>query len=156
MDLQGRNALAHIVFSLAQDINANVSSLYSWHPEKDMLRLEATHGLAAALVGKLTMTSSEGLTGLVVQKSTPISIKYPANHPRYKFVPNSAEERLLSYLGVPIGLRGRGIIGVVTVQTESAKMFSMTEIEFVVHAADRIAPIMAAALEDDLRLLATA
>lgn len=152
MDQAGRHALGQIVNSLAQDVHANVSSLYSWTPALDRLRLEATFGLSQAVVGQLTMKSSEGLTGMVIERGAPVSVKYPSNHPRYRYVPGSTEERLCSYLGVPVGMRGRGVIGVVTVQTESPKMFTMTEIEFVVHAAERMAPVLAAALGEELAM----
>lgn len=138
--------LASIVSQLAQDLAANVCSIYSWSKPRGTLLLEATAGLNADLVGKLTLLPTEGLTGLVIEKASAISVKYPAHHPRYKFVPRSSEERLNSYLGVPITHRTAGIIGVVTIQTESPRIFLISEIEFIVHAADRIAPVLYVAL----------
>lgn len=128
-----------IAHNVAAALNAQVSSIYRWAADDNMLELVATHGLNEELVGTLRLRPDQGLTGLVAQTRKPVSVKHPAKHPRYIFVPHSFEERLESYLGVPVFQTGRQFLGVLTVQSESARIFTPTEIGAVVQASARIA-----------------
>lgn len=130
------HAIAH---GVATALQAQVSSIYRWSAHDNMLELVATHGLNTELVGTLRLRPDQGLTGLVAQTRKPISVKHPAKHPRYIFVPHSFEERLESYLGVPVFQTGRQFLGVLTVQSESARIFSPSDISAVVQASARIA-----------------
>lgn len=132
-------SLQEIVESVAASLRAPVSSLYRWLPESEVLQLEATHGLNRDLVGQLQLRRDQGLTGLVAETRKPVSVKHPAKHPRYIFIPGSYEERLESYLGVPVFRTGRTFMGVLTVQSESPRIFTPTEISSVVMAASRVA-----------------
>lgn len=131
--------LQDIVQEMAIAVDAQVSSIYQWLDSESRLQLVATHGLNAELVGTLYLKPEQGLTGLVAQTRKPVSVKHPAQHPRYVFVPRSFEERLESYLGVPVFKPGRVFAGVLTVQRESPRLFTPQEISAVVLAANRIA-----------------
>lgn len=133
------SALDSIVREVASAVDAQVSSIYHWQEHQSQLQLVATHGLNNELVGKLFLRPDQGLTGLVAETRRPLSVKHPSTHPRYVFVPRSFEERLESYLGVPVFRPGRVFSGVLTVQRESARLFTPQEISAVVLAANRVA-----------------
>lgn len=132
-------ALDSIVREVARAVDAQVSSIYYWQEQQSQLQLVATYGLNTELVGQLYLRPDQGLTGLVAETRRPLSVKHPSTHPRYVFVPRSFEERLESYLGVPVFRPGRIFSGVLTVQRESARLFSPQEISAVVLAANRVA-----------------
>lgn len=135
--------LQDIVERVAATLHAPVSSCYRWLPEEKLLQLEATRGLNRELVGNLRLQMHQGLTGLVAETRKPVSVKHPAKHPRYIFVPGSYEERLESYLGVPVFQPGRIFCGVLTVQSESPRIFTPAEISTVVMAASSVASLVA-------------
>lgn len=131
-----------IVHELAQQLNAHVSSVYRWRADENVLELVATHGLNKELVGQLRLRPDQGLTGLVAETRKTVSIKNPSKHPRYVLVPRSFEERLQSYLGVPVFQTGRKFMGVLTLQSESARIFAGSDIEAVVKASNRVAQLL--------------
>lgn len=131
-----------IVSEVADALNAPVSSFYRWLETDKVLLLAATRGLNPELVGQLRLRPDQGITGLVAETRKPVSVKHPSKHPRYVHVPRSFEERLQSYLGVPVFLTGRTLAGVLTVQSESARIFTPREISTVVIAANRITRLL--------------
>jgi len=131
-----------IVHELAQQLNAHVSSVYRWRADENVLELVATHGLNKELVGQLRLRPDQGLTGLVAETRKTVSIKNPSKHLRYVLVPRSFEERLQSYLGVPVFQTGRKFMGVLTLQSESARIFAGSDIEAVVKASNRVAQLL--------------
>ncbi len=135
-------ALHAIVSELAASLHAHVSSFYHWLEAEQVLQLAATHGLNPELVGTLRLRPDQGITGLVAETRKPVSVKNPSKHPRYVHVPRSFEERLQSYLGIPVFLTGRTLAGVLTVQSESARIFTPSEISTVVIAANRITRLL--------------
>src|SRR6187402_1283180 len=86
-----RASLHSIAHNVAVALNAQVSSIYRWVAEENVLELVATHGLNEELVGTLRLRPEQGLTGLVAQTHKPVSVKHPAKHPRYIYVPHSFE-----------------------------------------------------------------
>src|SRR5262249_61465844 len=67
-------------------------------------------------VGKVAMSVGEGLTGMAVEKLEPVMAVDAMSHPRYKFFPETGEERYHSFLGVPVLERGKPL-GVLVVHT---------------------------------------
>ena len=104
-----------------------VCSLYLLDPTGDELVLAATDGLAQSAVGQVRMHPWEGLTGLVAEVKAPVSVPEAARHPRYRYFPETGEERYHSFLGVPL-LRQGAVIGVLIVQTRDARDFSRDEV----------------------------
>ncbi|MBI2891836.1 MAG: diguanylate cyclase [Nitrospirae bacterium] len=105
-------------------LGVDVCSLYL-HEAGDLV-LRATVGLHPESVGRVRMSPSEGLTGLAVQTLTMICAPDAARHPRYKYFPETGEERFASYLGVPILYEARPL-GVIVVQTRAMRDFSDEE-----------------------------
>lgn len=131
-------SLDSIVRAVAAALDAQVSSFYQWQPVDNVLELAATFGLNTELVGSLRLRPDQGLTGLVAENRKPVSVKHPAKHPRYIHVPRSFEERLQSYLGVPVFRPVNEFVGVLTVQCESSRIFTPREISEVIRAAGRL------------------
>jgi len=56
------------VRAVAGAFDCEVCSLYSYDHETGLLSLAATHGLPARSIGRVTMSKTEGLVGLVVEQ----------------------------------------------------------------------------------------
>src|SRR5215470_7080897 len=120
-DLQ--ETLQRIVEVVAERAGTDVCSLYILDPRAQRLTLWATTGLAPSAIGKVTMSVEEGLTGMAIEKLEPVMAVDAITHPRYKFFPETGEERYHSFLGVPIVERDTPI-GVLVVQTLRRRRFS--------------------------------
>ena len=99
-DLQ--ESLESIVSVVAERTSTEVCSLYLYDPRAQELTLWATEGLNKASVGKVRMALDEGLTGLVLERLEPVMVVDALAHPRYKYFPETGEERYHSFLGVPV------------------------------------------------------
>ena len=97
------------------------------------------------------MSVEEGLTGMAIEKMEPVMAVDALTHPRYKFFPETGEEKYHSFLGVPIVERGTPI-GVLVVQTLRRRKFSPHEIRVLRAIATQVGGIIAQArLLEDLR-----
>lgn len=125
-----RTTLERIVSLVADRLDMEVCSAYSYTAGTNRLVLLATKGLGHASIGAVSMGVDEGLTGLVIEKREPVmAIDAPA-HPRYKYFPETGEERYHSFLGVPI-LDKREPLGVLVVQTSRRRRFSRDEVRLL-------------------------
>jgi phosphotransferase system enzyme I (PtsP) len=146
-----QEALQRIVEVVAQRVGTDVCSLYILDPRAQRLTLWATIGLAPSSVGKVTMSVEEGLTGMAIEKLEPVMAVDALTHPRYKFFPETGEEKYHSFLGVPIVERGTPI-GVLVVQTLRRRKFSPHEIRLLREIASKVGPIIVTArLMEDLK-----
>jgi phosphotransferase system enzyme I (PtsP) len=127
-DLQ--ETLENIVKIVAERMGTEVCSLYLFDPKEDRLTLWATTGLERAAIGKVTMGIGEGLTGMVIEKDEPVMVVDAMTHPRYKYFPETGEERYHSFLGVPVAEK-RGALGVLVVQTLRRRRFSPNELRLL-------------------------
>lgn len=119
--------LDNIVTIVAKRMNSDVCSIYLLEDDGETLVLKATKGLAKGAVGKVSMKTSEGLSGLVVETRGVVTTDNAPAHPRYKYFKYSREERYNSFLGLPLFER-KAPIGVIVVQTKEPRMFSEDEI----------------------------
>src|SRR5207247_127808 len=103
-DLQ--ETLQRIVEVVAERVGTDVCSLYILDPRAQRLTLWATIGLDRGSIGKVTMSVEEGLTGMAIEKLEPVLAVDAITHPRFKFFPETGEEKYHSFLGVPIIERG--------------------------------------------------
>jgi phosphotransferase system enzyme I (PtsP) len=148
-DLQ--EALQQIVEVVAQRASTDVCSLYILDQRAQRLTLWATTGLERSAVGKVTMSVEEGLTGMAIEKLEPVMAVDAIAHPRYKFFPETGEERYHSFLGVPIIERSMPI-GVLVVQTLRRRRFARHEIRLLRAIATQVGSIIAQArLAEDLK-----
>jgi phosphotransferase system enzyme I (PtsP) len=127
-DLQ--ETLNSIVAIVAERMETEVCSLYILERKKNRLTLWATMGLDQESIGKVSMGITEGLTGLVIERMTPVMVVDAQAHPRYKYFPETGEERFHSFLGVPL-FEKRMPLGVLVVQTSRQREFSRDEIRLL-------------------------
>jgi phosphotransferase system, enzyme I, PtsP len=149
-DLQ--ETLDNIVATVADRMETEVCSLYIFDPQKKLLTLWATMGLDPESVGKVTMGTGEGLTGLVIEKMKPVAVIDALKHPRYKYFPETHEEHFHSFLGVPL-FEQKKPIGVLIVQTSRRRKFSQDEIRLLTTISSQVSSIIVQArLGDSLKI----
>lgn len=100
--------------------------------------LLATDGLHPESVGRVCLASNEGLVGLVAERQEPISVENAAEHPRYRYFPETGEERFHAFLGVPI-IHFRRVVGVLVVHHRDKRRFNKDEEALLVTIAAQIA-----------------
>ena len=118
--------LAQVVRIVSRHMQTDVCSVYIFDEARDVLVLQATAGLNQEMVGKLTLATGEGLTGLALKELRPIREGRGADNPYFKPIPESGEERFQSFLAVPI-IRGIRRVGVLVLQDEKASRFSKSD-----------------------------
>ena len=147
-DLQ--ETLDNIVNLVAKRMSSDVCSIYLLEEDGETLRLHATRGLSRLSVG-ITMKTSEGLTGLVIESRGVVATDNAPLHPRYKYFRKTKEEKVLSFLGVPFFER-KNPIGVIVIQNREARTFTPAEVSAVSTIAWQISSIVSnAKLLDSIR-----
>jgi len=148
-DLQ--ETLDNIVALVSRQMGVEVCSIYLLDDDGVTLTLKATKGLSKGSVGKVSMHSSEGLTGLVVETKNVVNVRNAPEHPRYKYFRGSREERYRSFLGLPLMDRTRAI-GAIIVQSREEREFSADEIRTLSTIAYQVSSIVVnATLLDSIR-----
>jgi phosphotransferase system, enzyme I, PtsP len=148
-DLQ--QTLDSIVAVVADRTETEVCSIYILDQQKRRLTLCATTGLDEESVGRVSMGIGEGLTGLVIERMKPVMVVDALAHPRYKYFPETHEERFHSFLGVPL-IEKKSPLGVLVVQTSRRREFSRDEIRLLsTISAQASSIIVQARLADSLR-----
>lgn len=140
-DLQ--EALEIIVSRVQKAMGTEVCSVYLLDPASNRYILMATEGLYKDSVGQVSLAYSEGLVGLVGSREEPINLEDAPSHPRYRYFPETGEERFRSFLGVPI-IHHRRVMGVLVVQQrESSRCFDEGEEAFLVTVSAQLAGVIA-------------
>ncbi|MDG5501355.1 phosphoenolpyruvate--protein phosphotransferase [Marinobacter sp. BGYM27] len=136
-------ALEIIVSRVQRAMNTEVCSVYLLDPDSNRYILMATEGLYKKAVGNVSLAHSEGLIGLVGSREEPINLEDATAHPRYRYFPETGEERFRSFLGVPI-IHHRRVLGVLVVQQrESSRCFDEGEEAFLVTISAQLAGVIA-------------
>jgi len=138
-DLQ--ETLDSIVATVAERMQTEVCSIYILDRKKNRLTLWATKGLDPESVGKVSMGTGEGLTGLVIERMRPVMVADTLAHPRYKYFPETHEEHFHSFLGVPL-IDRKLPLGVLVVQTSRRREFSRDEIRLLTTISAQAASII--------------
>jgi phosphotransferase system enzyme I (PtsP) len=100
--------------------------------------LAASVGFLEGVDGKVTIHFSEGLVGLVGEREEPINLDDAPNHPRYRYFPETGEERYQAFLGVPI-IHQRKLVGILVVQQRQPRRFDEGEVAFLVTISAQLA-----------------
>jgi phosphotransferase system enzyme I (PtsP) len=137
-----RETLDKIVAAIAEGMEVEVCSLYLFDPRRDRLVLRATIGLDRESVGKVSMRTNEGLVGMVIEKGEAVGVTDAISHPRYKYFPETGEERYHTFLGVPVQDGRNKPIGVLVVQTLTRRKFTKSEARLLKTAANQVAQIL--------------
>ena len=146
-----RETLDNIVALVSKRMQSDVCSIYLLDDDGETLRLHSSKGLSRASIGKITMNVSEGLTGLVIEQRGVISLENAQEHPRYKYFPESGEERYHSFLGIPMFER-KSPVGVIVVQHRDPRSYTKSEISTLSTIAYQISSIILnAKLLDSIR-----
>lgn len=138
-DLQG--TLESIVRVVAERMQTEVCSLYIYDSRSRQLTLWATEGLYRASVGKVRMGIDEGLTGMVLERLEPVMVVDALAHTRYKYFPETGEERYHSFLGVPV-MEKRKPLGVLVAQTLRRRRFGADELRLLKAIAAQVGAIV--------------
>ncbi|MEC7118797.1 MAG: phosphoenolpyruvate--protein phosphotransferase [Pseudomonadota bacterium] len=125
------DALELMVDLVAEAMQADVCSVYLLDERNQRYVLMASKGLNADSVGEVSLSTGEGLVGLVGQREEIINLDNASSHPRFRYLPETGEERYNAFLGIPIMYR-RKVMGVMVVQHHEAKAFSEAAESFLV------------------------
>lgn len=135
-------ALSIIVKQVRIAMQSHVCSVYLHQPEQDRYVLMATEGLNKRAVGKVSMSSSEGLVGLVGSRAETVSLEDATSHPRFLYFPQTGEERYASFLGTPI-IHHRQVLGVLVVQQKERRQFDEGDEAFLITMSAQLSGVIA-------------
>ncbi len=126
---------------IASHVVADVCSIYLRRPDND-LELYSTEGLNREAVHKTRLKWGEGLVGLVAESHRPLVTADASKHPAFAYRPETGEDPLHSFLGVPL-IRSGKILGVLVVQNKAARVYADEEVEAVQAVAMLLAEVAA-------------
>ncbi|MBX9653183.1 GAF domain-containing protein [bacterium] len=130
--------LSNICHLIQRRFQTDVCSVYTMEEQANELVLRATVGLRQEAVGTIRMQLHEGLVGLVAQQRSHVSVEDAPTHPRYRFFPESGEDRYRSFLGVPL-IQGGAVEGVLVVQHKEPRRYTANEVRLLVGVAAQLA-----------------
>lgn len=133
--------LDHLTRVIASHVVADVCSIYLRRPD-DELELYSTEGLNREAVHNTRLKWGEGLVGLVAQNHRPLVTADAPLHPAFSYRPETGEDPLQSFLGVPL-IRSGKILGVLVIQNKAARTYTDEEVEAVQAVATLLAEISA-------------
>lgn len=140
-DMEADTRLQKVVTLIAGTMVADVCSIYK-RTDADELELVATEGLAASAVHQTRMAFDEGLVGQIALSGEPLSIQDAPRHPAFSYRPETGEDPYHAFLGVPI-LRGGRVIGVLTVQNRTERLYDEDEVDSLQTIAMVLAEVVA-------------
>ncbi|MEX6633331.1 phosphoenolpyruvate--protein phosphotransferase [Hyphococcus lacteus] len=126
---------------IASHVVADVCSIYLRRPD-DVLELYSTQGLKREAVHNTRLNWGEGLVGLVAKRHSPMVTSEAPKHPAFAYRPETGEDPLHSFLGVPLVRSGK-TLGVLVIQNRAAREYTFEEIEAVQAVATLLAEIAA-------------
>jgi phosphotransferase system, enzyme I, PtsP len=131
-------ALAIIVHRVRAAMSTDVCSVYVRDPASPQFVLMATEGLNPSAVGKVRMAAGEGIVGLVAARQEPVNLANAAEHPSYRYFPETGERQFAGFLAVPL-VHFRQSVGVLVVQQKAQRVFAEEEVAFLVTIGAQIA-----------------
>ncbi len=136
------DALKVVVARIREAMQTEVCSVYLYDPDSQRYVLMATEGLKQEAVGRVSLSSSQGLVGLVGSREEPINIDNAPEHPRFHFLSETGEDPFRSFLGVPI-IHHKRLMGVMVVQQRDSRQFDTGEEAFLVTMSAQLAGVIA-------------
>lgn len=105
----------------------------------ERLVLRAASEPYAHLTGEIALERGEGLAWWAIENRQPGFIRENAlADERVKYVPELEEEKFQSLVSVPIMVKDRDAIGVISMHTEAPREFSESEVDFLVSSASLV------------------
>ncbi|GAA0309369.1 phosphoenolpyruvate--protein phosphotransferase [Rhodovulum strictum] len=133
----GQERLDRITTIIAEQMGTDVCSIYLFR-DPDTLELCATEGLKREAVHQTRLRVGEGLVGRVAKTAQPINTGNAPQERGFRYMPETGEEVLSSFLGVPIQRLGERL-GVLVVQSREGRQYSEDE----VYALEVVAMVLA-------------
>ncbi len=146
-------ALAIIVREVKVAMTVDVCSVYVKDPTTGDHVLMATDGLNPDSVGMVRMKANEGIIGLVSAREETVNLENAADHPNYRYFPETGEDRYQGFLGVPL-VHFRQLLGVLVVRQRERRSFDKKEEAFLFTVGAQLAGALDHAA-DGARLLDT-
>jgi phosphotransferase system, enzyme I, PtsP len=140
-------ALAIIVHRVKEAMAVDVCSVYIKNATTGYYVLMASDGLNPESVGRVRLALNEGLVGLVAARQELVNLGSAADHPAYRYIPETGEERYHSFLGVPL-VHFRKLLGVLYIQRRARQLFAKDEVSFLVTIAAQLAGALSSAAPD--------
>ncbi len=131
-------ALEIIVRRVKEAIGVDVCSIYLGDNGARELLLMASDGLNPESVGTVRLSWKEGLVGLVAERAEPVNLENAPAHRRFRYFPETGEERYHAFLGVPI-IHHRKVLGVLVVQRHAEGRFDEDTVTLLVTIAAQLA-----------------
>ena len=142
----GEDRLGRLVETVARELSWDVCSIYLLDRASESLDLAATYGLDPASVGQVRLPLAEGLVGAAAREEVAVFLEHAADDPRYKYLPETGEEKFRSLAAVPFRRNG-SVAGVFTVQTIPAYAFSTADRHFLEILAGQLGTVVEVACQ---------
>ncbi len=136
------SVLALTVARIRETMSTEVCSIYLIDRVANRYVLRATEGLNKDAVGKVSLSPTEGIVGLVGTRAEPINLEDAFLHPAFVYLQSTGEERYHAFLGVPI-IHQRQVQGVLVVQQRDVRRFDESEEAFMVTLSAQLAGVIA-------------
>ena len=126
---------------VAKRLDADVCSVYLREPQTESLLLSATIGLDPAAVRRVRLEVGDGLVGWVAANGESIALERAREDTRFRYFPETGEERFTSLLAAPLVVQG-GTTGVLVIQTVEPRAFQQEDVELMQTCAQLLAPVV--------------
>jgi len=133
--------LDHLTEVIASHVVADVCSIYLRRPG-DEIELYSTEGLKKEAVHKTRLKWGQGLVGTVAATQRPLITADAPLHPAFVYKPETGEDPLHSFLGVPL-IRSGKVLGVLVLQNKASRRYTDEEVEAVQAVALLLAEVAA-------------
>lgn len=134
--------LGLIVRRIQRGMMTDVCSVFLFDTPSQRFVLRASQGLNRQSIGRVSLSSSEGIVGLVAQRAEPINLEDAEVHPAFCFLKETGEERFHAFLGVPI-MHQKQVLGVLVVQQQECRRYDESEEAFMVTISAQLAGVIA-------------
>jgi len=124
--VSAQERLDRLTTVIAKHVESDVCSIYIRLPS-DELELYSTEGLNRAAVHKTRLNWGEGLVGVVAETQRPLITSDAPLHPKFAYRPETGEDPLHSFLGVPLIRSGKSL-GVLVLQNRESRRYTDEEL----------------------------
>ena len=136
LDLEA--VLKHIVDVVVEVTKADACLLYLLSDSREELILRASKNPHPKLIGRITISLGEGITGWVARERTRVVIPSNASDdPRFKFFHHLPEDRYQAFVSVPIMAKSE-VVGVINVQHKRPRRYRHDELALLSTIASQV------------------
>lgn len=128
-NVTAQEKLDQIVHIISNEMRSEVCSIYI-KSAGNVLILFATEGLNPLSVHFTRLRVGEGVVGDVAANARPLVLSDIKSHPNFAYRPETGEDALHGFLGVPI-CRGGRVLGVMAIQTKDKRYYSYEDVDLM-------------------------